>query len=104
MDILELKQGSVDVNNINTYNALKVKLDFIRKRLNCATNPNFKCQYFILGDYGHSSSSENKNYIMLSDNRSNLDDKLKQEIIDFLTIKFIEQINEVITQMNNLIK
>ena len=103
MEILELKNGSVDVNNIGIYNALKGKLDFIRDRLNCVTNPIFKCNYFRLGDYNN-SAYENKHYIMLSDNRSNLDDKLKQEIIDFLTTKFIEQMNEVITQMNNLIK
>jgi hypothetical protein len=102
MEILELKNGSIDVNVIGTYNALKNKLDFVRKRLNCTTNPNFKCEYFRLGDYGN-SAYENEHYIMLSDNRSNLDDKLKQEIIDFLTTKFIEQMNEVITQMNNLI-
>lgn len=103
MEILELKNGSVDVNNIGIYNALKGKLDFIRDRLNCVTSPIFKCNYFRLGDYGN-SAYENKHYIMLSDNRSNLDDKLKQEIIDFLTTKFIEQMNEVITQMNDLIK
>jgi hypothetical protein len=104
MEILELKNGSVDVNNIGTYNALKNKLDFVRKRLNCVTSPNFKCDYFILGDHGHSFSCENKNYIMLSDNRSSLDDKLKQDVIDFLTTKLIEQMNEVIKQMNDLIK
>ena len=102
MEILELKNGSVDVNNIGIYNALKGKLDFIRERLNCTTSPRFKSQYFKLGDYSN-STYENKDYIMLSDNRSNLDDKLKQEIIDFLTTKFIEQMNEIITQMNNLI-
>ena len=102
MEILELKNGSVNVNNIGTYNALKNKLDFVRKRLNCTTNPNFKCEYFRLGDYSN-SAYENEHYIMLSDNRNNLDDKLKQEIIDFLTTKFIEQMNEIITQMNNLI-
>ena len=42
MEILELKNGSVDVNNINTYNALKNKLDFIRERLNCVTSIRFK--------------------------------------------------------------
>ena len=61
-----------------------------------------KRNFFILGDYGN-SNYENKDYIMLADNRSNLDDKLKQDIIDFLTAKLIEQMNEVIKQMNNLI-
>ena len=103
MEILELKNGNIDVNSIGTYSALKSKLDFVRKRLNCATNPNFKCEYFILGEYG-SGTYENKHYIMLSDNRNKLDDKLKQDIIDFLTTKFIEQMNEVIKQMNDLIK
>ena len=102
MEILELKNGSIDVNVIGTYNCLKDKLEFIRKRLNCVTNPRFKKEYFILGDYGN-SNYENKDYIMLADNRSNLDDKLKQDIIDFLTVKLIEQMNEVIKQMNNLI-
>lgn len=102
MEILELKNGSIDVNVIGTYNCLKDKLEFIRKRLNCVTNPRFKSEYFKLGDY-HNSTYENKDYIMLADNRSNLDDKLKQDIIDFLTVKLIEQMNEVIKQMNNLI-
>lgn len=103
MEILELRNGSVDVNNIGTYNTLKSKLDFIRKRLNCVTNPVFKFEFFRLGNCGN-STYENKDYIILSDNRSNLDDKLKQEVIDFLTVKFIEQMNEVIKQMNDLIK
>lgn len=103
MEILELKNGSVNVNSIGTYNALKNKLDFVRKRLNCTTNPNFKCEYFRLGDYGN-GVYENEHYIILSSNRSNLDDKLKQEVIDFLTTKFIEQMNEIIKQMNDLIK
>lgn len=105
MEILELKNGSIDVNVIGTYNCLKDKLEFIRKRLNCATNPRFKSEYFKLGNYSNDSSThENKDYIVLADNRSNLDDKLKQDIIDFLTVKLIEQMNEVIKQMNDLIK
>lgn len=89
MKVLELKNGSVDVNNIDTYNCLKNKLDCIRKRLNYVINPGFKKSRFEFG-----------NYITLTDT----DDKLKQDIIDFLITKFTEQINEVITQMNNLIK
>ena len=42
MEILELKNGSVDVNSIDTYNALKNKLDFIRERLNCVTTLDLK--------------------------------------------------------------
>lgn len=103
MEILELKNGSVNVNVIGTYNTLKSKLDFIRQRLNCVTNPIFKKEFFRLGDWG-SSTYENKDYIILADNRSNLDEKLKQEVIDFLTTKFIEQMNEIIKQMNDLIK
>ena len=103
MEILELKNGSVDVNSIETYNELKKKLDFIRARLNCATSTRFKKEYFLLGGYDN-SHYENKDYIILADNRSNLDSKLKQEVIDFLTTKFIEQMNEVIKQMNELIK
>ena len=102
MEILELKNGSIDVNVIGTYNCLKDKLEFIRKRLSCVTNPRFKSKYFKLGDYGN-STYEDKDYIILADNRSSLDDKLKQDIIDFLTVKLIEQMNEVIKQMNNLI-
>ena len=47
MEILELKNGSVDVNSIETYNELKKKLDFIRERLNCATHPRFKKECFL---------------------------------------------------------
>lgn len=103
MEILELKNGSIDVNVIGTYSCLKDKLEFIRKRLNCVTNPRFKSEYFTLGHYEYNGTSENKDYIILADNRSNLDDKLKQDIIDFLTAKLIEQMNEVIKQINNLI-
>ena len=102
METLELKNGSIDINVIGTYNCLKGELEFIRKRLSCVTNPRFKSKYFKLGDYGN-STYEDKDYIILADNRSNLDDKLKQDIIDFLTVKLIEQMNEVIKQMNNLI-
>ena len=103
MEILELKNGSVDVNNIETYNKLKNQLDFLRTRLNCVTHPRFKKECFLMGGYDN-GSYENKDYIILADNRSNLDSKLKQEVIDFLTTKFIEQMNEVIKQMNELIK
>ena len=104
MKILELKNGSVDVNNIDTYNELQKKLNFIRKRLNCVTSPLFKADYFKLGDYGSSTACENRNYIILSDDRSKFDEKLKQDVIDFLTAKFAEQMNKIITQMNDLIK
>ena len=100
---MEIKNGSVDVNNIDTYNELKKKLEFVRARLNCVTSPRFKKEYFIIGDYD-SGTNENKDYIMLAANRSQTDEKLKQELIDFLTTKFIEQMNKVITQMNDLIK
>ncbi len=104
MEILELKNGSVDVNNIDTYNKLQKKLNFIRKRLSCVTSPLFKTDYFKLGDYGSSTACENKNYLILSNDRSDTDDKLKQDIVDFLTTKFIERMNKVITQMNDLIE
>ena len=103
MEILELKNGSVDINNIETYNGLKKKLDYIRERLNCVTSTRFKKEYFKIGDYGN-SAYENKDYIILASSRSKTDEKLKQEVIDFLTTKFIEQMNEVIKQMNELIK
>ena len=103
MEILELKNGSVDVNNIETYNELKKKLDFIRQRLNCVTSTRFKKEFIRIGDCS-TCTFENKDYLILAANRSNTDEKLKQEIIDFLTVKFIEQMNEVITQMNELIK
>lgn len=104
IEIIEIKNGSVDVNNIDTYNKLQKELNFIRKRLDCATSPLFKTDYFRLGDYGSSTACENKNYIILSDGRSKFDEKLKQDVIDFLTAKFVEQMNKVITQMNDLIK
>ena len=103
MEILELKNGSVDINNIETYNELKKKLDYIRERLNCATSARFKKPFFKIGDYGN-SAYENKDYIILASSRSETDEKLKQEVIDFLTTKFIEQMNEIIKQMNELIK
>ena len=103
MEILEIKNGSVDVNSIETYNELKKKLDYIRERLNCATSARFKKAYFKIGDYGN-SAYENKDYIILASSRSETDEKLKQEVIDFLTTKFIEQMNEIIKQMNKLIK
>ena len=102
MEILELKNGSVDVNNIDAYNKLKNKLDFIRQRLNCVTSPRFKKEFFRLGDC-ECNTFENKDYIILADNRTNMDNKLKQDVIDLLTTKFIEQMNEVINQMNELI-
>ena len=59
--------------------------------------------FLSIGDYGN-SAYENKDYLILVANRSNTDEKLKKEIIDFLTVKFIEQMNEVIKKMNELIK
>ena len=103
MEILEIKNGSVNVNSIETYNDLKDKLDSIRKRLDCVTNTRFKREYFKIGD-SYNSTYENRDYIILSTKRSSTDYKLMQEVIDFLTVKFIEQMNEVIKQMNELIK
>ena len=102
MKILELKNGSVDVSKIEEYNKLQQQLKGLRKRLQCVTGNEFNCEYFKLGDYSSSSAWENREYIILrKDNISEM--KLKQEIIDFLTIKFIEQINEVISKINEMI-
>lgn len=102
MELLKLKNGSVDINNIETYNELKKKLDFIGERLACVTQPRFRKEYFLIGGYDN-SDYENKDYIILAD-RSSYDSTLKQEVIDFLTSKFIEQMNEITEQMNELIK
>ena len=102
--ILELKTGSVNVDDVDKYNKLIDEMKDIRKRLDCVTNPTFKAKYFKLGDYGSSSAYENRHYMILATNRSKKDEKLEQEIIDFLTVKFIEQLNEVITEINGLIK
>ena len=102
MEILELKNGSVDVNDIETYNNLKRKLDFIRERLNCTTSTRFKKEFFRIGDYGN-SAYENKDYIILASNRSNTDEKQKQEINNFLTVNLIKQIKEIIKILNVLI-
>lgn len=101
MEILELKNGSVDVSKIEEYNKLQAQLKGLRKRLQCVTGNEFNCEYFKLGDYGQSSAWEDREYIILRKNVA--DKKLQQEVIDFLTIKFIEQINEVITKINNLL-
>lgn len=103
MEILELKTGNVNVFDTGTYEALKKRLDFIKKRLDCVKSPRFKKEFFFLGDYD-SNTYENKDYIVLSDNRTNMDEKLKQELMDFLATKFTEQMNKVITQMNDLIE
>ena len=103
MEILELKTGTVNVFDTGTYEALKKRLDFIKKRLECVKSPRFKKKFFFLGDYD-SNNYENKDYIVLSDNRTNMDEKLKQELMDFLATKFIEQMNKVSTQMNDLIE
>lgn len=102
MEILKLKNGSVEVSKIEEYNQLQQKLKGLRRRLQCVTGNEFNCEYFKLGNYSSSSCYEDKDYIILrKDNVSEM--KLKQEIIDFLTTKFIEQINEVITKINNLL-
>lgn len=102
MKILELKNGSVDVSKIEEYNKLQQQLKGLRKRLQCVTGNEFNCEYFKLGDYSSSSAWENREYIILRKDNI-LEMKLKQEIIDFLTIKFIEQINEVISKINEMI-
>ena len=40
--ILEMKIGSVDVSEIDKYNALKQQLSFWRKRLDVATSTNYQ--------------------------------------------------------------
>ncbi len=103
MEILELKTGSINVYDAGTYEALKNKLELLRERLNCVRSSSFKKKHFFLGDYD-SVTYENKDYIVLSENRTNMDEKLKNELMDFLATKFIEQMNKVITQMNELVE
>ena len=95
--ILEMKIGSVDVSEIDKYNALKQKLSFWRKRLEVATSKEFQnVEYFYVG--------EGKNRFILANNRSEEDKFLKQAVIDTLIVKIIEQINDKIKKMNQLIK
>jgi hypothetical protein len=102
--ILELKVGSVDVANIDEYNALRNKLAFWRKRLDTATSTVFQnVEYFHVGAYG-TDSSEGRNMLILADNRSDEDKLLKQAVIDTLTMKIIEQINDKIKKINQLVK
>ena len=104
MDILELKVGNVDTSKIDEYNMLQNKLTFWRKRLTCVTGSHFNCEYFKLGDYSSSCSYENDHYMILATNRSKDDVKLKQEVIDFLTCRIIDNINETIKRINELVK
>ena len=102
--ILELKVGSVDVVDIDEYNTLKNKLSFWRKRLDTVTSVVFQnVEYFHVGAYG-TDSSEGRNMLILADNRSEEDKFLKQAIIDTLTMKIIEQINDKIKKINELVK
>ena len=102
--ILEMKIGSVDVSEIDKYNALKQKLSFWRKRLEVATSKEFQnVEYFYVGESGN-DGSESKNRFILAINRSDEDKFLKQAVIDTLIVKIIEQINDKIKKMNQLIK
>lgn len=98
--ILNVKTGSVNTKNIEEYNKLTKRLSFQRNRLNCVTGNSFNSEYFILGNYSISCSSENKDYLMFRQN----DKQIQQEVVDFLTVKMIEQINETITSINKLIE
>lgn len=101
--ILELKVGSVDVADIDEYNILRNKLSFWRKRLDVTTGREFQnVEYFYIGE-GH-GGSESKNQFILANNRSEEDKFLKQAVIDTLTMKIIEQINDKIKKINKLVK
>ena len=103
-EILNLKTGNVDVADIDEYNTLRNKLSFWRKRLDVATSAAFQnVGYFYVGECG-SNSSENRNQFILAGNRSEEDTLLKQAVIDTLTIKIIEQINDKIKKINKLVK
>ena len=74
--ILEMKIGSVNVSEIDKYNALKQQLSFWRKRLEVATSKEFQnVEYFYVGASG-SDGSENKNQFILAINRSEEDKDL----------------------------
>ena len=101
--ILELKVGSVDVADIDEYNTLKNKLSFWRKRLDVATSTTFQnVEYFYVGE--RHDGSESRNQFILANNRSEEDKFLKQAVIDTLTMKIIEQINDKIKKINKLVK
>lgn len=103
MEILEIKKGTVDVENIEKYNSLTRSITFWRKRLNCVTEEKFKCEYFKVGDYSScSGKTENEHYITLGE--SPRDKRVKQALVDFLTCKIIESLNDLITELNSIIK
>lgn len=104
MEVLQEKIGSVSTDNIGKYNSLKKELNFWNKRLHCITSQNFNCEYFVLGNDNSSLSVENRDYIILSESRSNKDKKLQDDIILFLSNKIIERINTTVEQINELVK
>jgi hypothetical protein len=101
-EILQVKMGNIDINSIDKYNTLKNSLAQWKKRLQCVQGEEFNCKYFQIGDYGASRCFENKHYLALY--VSSMDIKFKQEIIDFLTSRIIDNINDIVRQINELIK
>lgn len=103
IEMLEVKKGCVPIEYIGTFNALNGTLSFLRKRLSCVTSIGFSEKpYFSIGR-NSSGGDENEDYISL-DKENTEDFALRQEVIDFLICKVIEQINSVVTKMNNIIK
>ena len=104
MEVLQENFGSVSVDNIDKYNSLKKELNFWNKRLHCITSEKFNCEYFILGNNNGSLSVENRDYIILSESRSDKDRKLQDDIILFLSNKIVERINMTVKQINEIVK
>jgi hypothetical protein len=102
-EILEIKTGGVDIDNIQKYNHLIKELSFWKARLRCVQGDAFDYGVFTLGNYKSFDSFENRDYLMLRRDKDN-DKRLKADIINFLTCKIIDEINNVTKDINELIK
>lgn len=102
-EILEIKTGGVDVDNIRKYNCLVKELSFWKERLRCVQGNNFDYEFFTLGKHKSYDCFENRDYLMLRHDKDN-DKRLRANIITFLTSKIIDEINSITKDINELIK
>lgn len=100
-EILQVKMGNIDIDCIDKYNTLNNNLKYWKKRLQCVQGREFNCEYFKIGDFSDFGCSEDRHYLILRQGR---DAKLQEEIIDFLTSRIIDNINDITRKINELIK
>lgn len=108
LNIKKLKKGYVDVDNIEKYSKLKETLTFLIERLDFVSSERFakKFDTVKLGDFRNMDcdSTENNDYLIFDNSRCETDREVAEILIKVLIEQVTKQVNDITTQINELVK